>query len=203
MRSAERQMQNHDMRAESRRILENVYDATGLLQKGGYGVAGLAGLSTVLIVAAGADVLGGFGLATSAVAGTAGLFVLPQQRKKAKKQLTAHVEELRDDLRGALSEQLDREIDKALGEMREVIQPYADMVDQERATLGEAEDERDALNDEVDALRGEVAEQVGAWEDGSAGERERGGVGERKKEKEEGDGEERSTKGEAVRQDEK
>jgi len=177
MRSAERQMQNYDMRAESRRILENVYDATGLLQKGGYGVAGLAGLSTVLIVAAGADVLGGFGLATSAVATGAGLFVLPRQRKKAKKQLTEHVEQMREDLRSALAGQLDREIDKAIGEMREVIQPYADMVDEERATLRQAEDERDDLNEELSTLRDEVEEQVGAWESANAGERERGGAG--------------------------
>ena len=170
MGSAEREMQNYDMRAEARRILENVYDATGLLQKAGYGVAGLAGLSTVLLVAGGADVLGGFGLATSAVATGAGLFVLPRQRKKAKQQLTDHVEELREDMRTALADQLDREIDKAVAEMRDVIRPYAEMVGEERSTLREAEEERDDLRGDIGTLREDVEEKVGSWEDEGAGE---------------------------------
>jgi small GTP-binding protein len=172
MREAEREMQNYDMRAEARRILDNVYNATGLLQKAGYGVAGLAGLSVILMITTSLDALGGFGLATSAVAAGAGLFVLPQQRKKAKKQLKDHLQKLRDDLRDALSGQLDREIDKALDQMREVIQPYAEIVDDERSTLEEAQEERDALHDEMQTLRSEVKEKVGegteARERGSA-----------------------------------
>ena len=178
MREAEREMQNYDMRAEARRILENVYNATGLLQKAGYGVAGLAGLSVVTMLLASSsvlDALGGFGLATSAVAAGAGLFVLPQQRKKAKKQLEEHLEELRGDLRRALSGQLDREIDKALDEMREVIQPYAAIVEEERTTLQEAEAERDDLREELGTLRSEVKEKVGASGRGGMGEREKGG----------------------------
>jgi small GTP-binding protein len=166
MREAEREMQNYDMRAESRRILENVYNATDLLQKGGYGVAGLAGLSVVLMVTAGLDTLGGFGLATSAAVAGAGLFVLPRQREKAKRQLKEHVEELREDLHRALSSQLDREIDKALDEMRETIQPYEEIVAEERETLREAEQERDTLEEELAELRTEVERKVGAWERG-------------------------------------
>ena len=167
MDRAEREMEAYDMRAEARRILANVYNATGLLQKAGYGVAGLAGVSAVTILLASSsvlDVLGGFGLATSAVAAGAGLFVLPRQRKKAKAELKDHLGRLREDLREALAGQLDREIDKALDQMRQVIAPYTEMVEEERVTLREAEGERDALREELADLRTEVEEQVGRFE---------------------------------------
>ncbi|PSR00649.1 MAG: dynamin [Bacteroidetes bacterium QS_9_68_14] len=174
MRSAEREMKNLDMEEESRRILENVYNATDLLQKGGLVTGGVAGLSVVLIAAAGLDTLGGFGLATSAAVAGAGLFVLPRQREKAKRQLTEHVEELRADLHRALSGQLDREIDKAMEEMRETVQPYAEMVSEERETLREAEEERDELAATIEELRTEVEKRVGSWEREGAEKRERG-----------------------------
>lgn len=182
MDRAEREMRNYDMRTEARRILDNVYNATGLVQYAGYGAAGLAGLSAILIVTTTLDALGGFGLATSAVVAGAGLFVLPRQRRKAKSELKDHLEKLRADLRKALSDQLDEEIDRTLEQMRQAIAPYTEMVEDERATLRDAEGERDALRDELKAIRAEVQEEVGGSEKGGEEERKTG----RKKEQRRG-----------------
>ncbi len=173
MREAERKIQRHDVRAEARRILENVHDATGIVQAAGIGAAGLGLLSGLLALSTTADVLGGLGLATAGVMGVAGLTVLPRQRAKAKTEFRARAEELRTAVREALTGQLDREIDRALEELRNAVRPYRSFVEDEKSTLAEASSEHDALEEEVSALRRDVREKVGTPAMGEGGVDER------------------------------
>ncbi len=156
MREAEREIRTHDVEAEARRILENAHDATGLVQVAGAGAAGLGVLSGVLMVTTTADALGGFGLLTSGALAVPGLSVLPRQRRKAKRAFEERVDELREAVGDALRGQLDREIERAMGELHRAIAPYAAFVEEEQATLADATDERAALGREVDALRTEI-----------------------------------------------
>lgn len=161
MREAERKIRTHDVQAEARRILENAHDATGLVQYAGVGAAGLGVLSGVLMITTSLDALGGFGLLTSGALAVAGFSVLPRQRTKAKQEFETRVDELREAVVGALRDQLDREIDKTLGELHEAIAPYATFVEREAAVLTSASDERDALRHEVDALQQDIRAYAG------------------------------------------
>lgn len=161
MREAERKIQRHDLREEARRILENAANAADNVQFAGAGAAGLGLLSGVLMVTTALDAVGGFGLITAGVVGAAGLTVLPMQRRKAIKELQDHVEALRTDMRAALSDQLGQQADAALGRLHETIAPYEHLVETERTALADATEEKQAIEDEIAALRRRVSKVAG------------------------------------------
>lgn len=134
--------------AASRRLadeLQNAVFKTGLLNVTGIGLgaAVLAFISTAAL-----DVTGVM-LGLTMV--TVGLFVLPRQRAKAKRELRDKMQELRDGLEAGLSSQFETEIARSQAALEGAISPYTRFV---RAEL----DRLALLGSELEELSGRLAQ---------------------------------------------
>jgi hypothetical protein len=125
--------------------LQNAVFKTGLLNVSGIGLgaAVLAFISTAAL-----DVTGVM-LGLTMV--TVGLFVLPRQRAKAKRELRDKMQELRDGLEAGLSSQFETEIARSQAALEGAISPYTRFV---RAEL----DRLAVLGSELEELSGRLAQ---------------------------------------------
>lgn len=138
---AEEAMADFDDDATSRRLADDLQNAvfrTGLLNVTGIGLSAavLAFISTAAL-----DVTGVM-LGLTMV--TVGLFVLPRQRAKAKRELKTKMQELRDGLEAGLTSQFETEMARSQAALQGAISPYTRFV---RAEL-----------DRLELLGGELAE---------------------------------------------
>ncbi len=134
---ASRIVDSYDKEAESLKLSEQVQRS--LVQTAAVG-AGAIGLGSVLVV-----LLNTFWLDVSGVLGASavaalGLFVLPNQRTKFKKELRERINELRERLHEVMNRQFDQEMDHSLERIREAILPYTRFVRVEREKLEKLSD---------------------------------------------------------------
>ncbi len=154
-RAAREVVASYDRAGEARQLAESVQMAvaqTAIAEVGaiGLGAALVAVLHTTL-----ADVSGV--LAAGAVAAI-GLYILPARRRKAKLELKAKMETLRDRLGTALSAEFERELERSLFRIREAMAPYTRFVRTERAKLSDIESHLLQAAGELRALRAEIQE---------------------------------------------
>ena len=90
--------------------------------------------------------------------------VLPRQRRKAIASFRERTEKLRDELRKAVTAQLEEEMNHTLTRVTETLQPYADYVAKERVKMNEIEATRQALRDRIVRLRNTVRNAFGEAE---------------------------------------
>ncbi len=161
MNEAERQIRSNDLKREVNRIVENVYSDANLVMGAGVGAAAVGGLGIILLVSSALDAVGGFGLVTGAAAALYGATVLPRQRRKAMDEFTDRIDALQQQIKDALRERLEQEIESALDRVWETVRPFADFVDAEREELQAAERRRDEIQAEVASLQEAVRQDVG------------------------------------------
>jgi small GTP-binding protein len=159
MREARRTVDAYDLNEEARRLLENARSTAALFAGTQAAAVGLGAVAAVVIAATAFDVTGGL-LAAGAIS-VVGFVLLPRQRRRAVKEFTARVEDLRRDLRAALDAQFTEEADEALGEVRALIRPLTDLVERERAALATLDARRQAIQSDLDALRTDVRARYG------------------------------------------
>ena len=145
---AEEALSDFDDEATSRRLADDLQNAvfrTGLLNVSGIGLgaAVLAFISTAAL-----DITG---VALGLTMVTVGLFVLPRQRAKAKRELRAKMQELRDGLEEGLTNQFQTEMAKSQAALQGAISPYTRFV---KAEL----DRLELLGNELDDLTARLAE---------------------------------------------
>src|SRR5690606_13681622 len=121
----EEALSDFDDEATSRRLADDLQNAvfrTGLLNVSGIGLgaAVLAFISTAAL-----DVTG---VALGLTMVTVGLFVLPRQRAKAKRELGAKRQELRDGLEAGLTSQFEAEVVRSQSALQGAISPYTRVV---------------------------------------------------------------------------
>ena len=139
--------------AASRRLADELQGAvfrTGLLNVSGIGLgaAVLAFISTAAL-----DVTGVM-LGLTMV--TVGLFVLPRQRAKAKRELRDKMQELRDGLAEGLTSQFETEIAKSQAALEGAISPYTRFVRAELERVEQLATELDVLSQRVAKVKAEV-----------------------------------------------
>ena len=140
----------YDQERESARMAESVREAviqTGLVGLGG---AGLGTALAVLVHTAWADMTG---IVTGVVFMTFGLFVLPACRKKAKKQLSAKLYEMRSKLMDGLNQQFDRELRRTIRRMEDVVAPYSRFVRTEQSNILSRRDKFNELGNRISGLQ--------------------------------------------------
>ncbi|HZW27670.1 MAG TPA: dynamin family protein [Trueperaceae bacterium] len=146
-------LDTYDDTAEARRLADDLQQAvlrTGLFNVTGIGLSAavLAFISTVAL-----DVTGVLlGLTLVGV----GLFVIPRQRAKAKKELAARLKELEDALVAGLGHQFDEELKRSQEKLSGAISPYTRFVRAELDRLRDIGQELDEMSVRLAALRGEV-----------------------------------------------
>jgi hypothetical protein len=114
---------------------------------------GLGALVIVLVSTTVADVTGV--LAASALAAL-GLYVLPNKRRQAKRNLEAKIADLRGRLNAAMTAQFEGELGRSLARIREAIRPYTRFVESEQATLGEMEKTLREAQQAMAGLKGQI-----------------------------------------------
>ena len=128
------------------------------------GLAGGMGLGVgigALVGASALDFTGG--ILAGLTLGSLGLFVLPNKRLQAHRQLRARVEELREALERIVRREYEREQDRADARLRDAISPYTRFTEQESERLSAAETSLQSLQERLAEVRGEVEQlQVGA-----------------------------------------
>lgn len=155
-READRQLRLHDVREEARHLLEAAQQSADLTQYLGVGALGLGVLGAVVVVATTADALGGLGLFSAAAAGIVGLTVLPMKREQAVTQFNERIEVLKRDLRAALDAQFRAQADAVAGRVGQMLAPLEAEAQKETDTVAAMLRDRDALRDDVAALRRDI-----------------------------------------------
>ncbi|MBZ9752081.1 dynamin family protein [Deinococcus sp. HMF7604] len=121
------------------------------------GLAGGVGIGAgvgALIGATALDFTGG--ILAGLTLGSLGLFVLPNKRLQAHRQLRARVAELREALERIVRREYEREQERADTRLQDAVSPYTRFTTQEQARLDAAHDQTAALRAELDNLQAEV-----------------------------------------------
>ncbi|GGS00590.1 dynamin family protein [Deinococcus sedimenti] len=121
------------------------------------GLAGGVGIGAgigALVGASALDFTGG--ILAGLTLGSLGLFVLPNKRIQAHRQLRNRVAELREALERIVRREFEREQDRADTRLHDAISPFTRFTRQEQARLDAAHTRSGELRAELDALQGEV-----------------------------------------------
>jgi len=153
-KAAQETLAGYDKAREARRMADGARDAvtnTALLE------VGAVGLGAAISLAATSTAMDVTGLTAAGLMAAVGLFVLPRRRSKAKGELREKISELRGRLRSALGEQLEKEVERSAGKIRETIVPYTRFVRGERTRLAEQRQDLDRLSERASDLRARLA----------------------------------------------
>lgn len=149
-RAARKVVQSYDREAEARTLAEGVRDAVA-------GVAlvevGAVGLGVLLIAILHSALLDFTGILAAGSLAIVGLLILPAKRRRAKNDLQAKLENLRQRLMKAMSEEFERELAHSLQRLREAIAPYTRFVRSEQQKLGRIDAELGEVNSVLAQVR--------------------------------------------------
>jgi len=152
-RAARRTVDGYDQGAEATRMAESVQTAVAGAALMEVSALGLGAIVTALATTQLADITGLLAAGTLAVLG---LLVLPTKRRKAKRELTAKIQDLRQRLIQSLTEQFEQELERSVHRIRDAVAPYTRFVRAERQRLEEVHDELTTSRDALVTLQGEL-----------------------------------------------
>lgn len=154
-RAAKEVVRTYDREAEARKLAQGVRDAvagTALVQ---VGAVGLGAVLVVVLHTALADFTGILAAGTLAIVG---LLIIPAKRRRAKNELNNKLEDLRQRLMKAMSEEFDRELAHSLRRLREAIAPYTRFVRTEQQKLTRIEGELREISGTLSQIRARIEE---------------------------------------------
>ncbi len=143
-------VRSYDPERQAREIATSVQAAVAQTALVEVGAVGLGALLVKLLATTLADVTG---LLAAGVLAAFGLYVLPARRRKAKNDLRARVDELRERLAGVLTRQFEDELMRSLARIRDAIAPYTRFVRSEQAKLEQIERSLRTVEAELQHLR--------------------------------------------------
>ncbi len=152
-RSAQRSIESYDKEAEANRLAESVQVAVAGTALAEVGALGLGVAFTWAATTVAADFTGILAAGSIAVLG---LFIIPNRRHDAKKELREKIESLRGKLMEGLTGQFDREVDASLRRIDEAIAPYTRFVRAERDKLTGVRGELKEITEGLARLRAQV-----------------------------------------------
>jgi small GTP-binding protein len=152
-RAAQRSVETFDREGEANRLADSVQMAVAGTALAEVGAIGLGAILTHIAVTAAADFTGILAAGTIAVLG---LFIIPNRRHDAKKNLTEKIESMREQLMGSLTGQFEREVEGSVHRIDEAIGPYTRFVRSEREHLNAAREELNAVTQGLIQLRSRV-----------------------------------------------
>lgn len=150
---AERVIARYNRRDEARRLAQTVQDSLAMVGLVEVGAVGLGLLLKALLVGAAADASG---ILAAGVLGGLGLTIIPYRRRRAKQELKAKTEALRDQLHKVLNEAFEREMERAGDRLREAVAPYSRFVRSEHQRLQVIRDELAEIAAELRRLQARV-----------------------------------------------
>ncbi len=155
--SAQRHLAEDTQQALSRQLSQDAEDAMkGVI---GFGAGGVA-VGTVTALALGGALADFTGVLAALTVGSLGLFVLPQKRLTALRQLRRRLAALQDNLDTIVRREYQREQERADARLSDATAPLTRFLRQEQARLQRAEQRGGELRAHLEQLRLEV-EQIG------------------------------------------
>lgn len=128
-RETKRVVDTYDKTHEARQIANNAQNAVAAAAALEVGALGLGALVATIATTMAADVTG---ILLASFIAALGLFVIPAQRRRAKKEMREKIAEMRSQLMHALRSHFEREIERSLQRINETIAPYTRFVRAER-----------------------------------------------------------------------
>src|SRR5215203_896459 len=147
-------VQRYDRDRESEQLAASIQGAvaqTAALE------VGAVGIGAVVVALATTRFLDATGLIAAAIIAGYGLFVLPNRRRKARREFREKTDSLRTRLGEVISRQFDAELGRSVERMRDAIAPYTRFVRTEHARMTEASSALSEVDAEIDALNAEIA----------------------------------------------
>ncbi len=149
-RRSEDVVAQYDREYEAAQLAEQAQNAVAAMAALEVGAVGLGALITAIATTAAADVTG---ILLAGTVAALGLFVIPARRRKAQKELSEKLENLRTDLAQALRTPFEQEMRRSVQRINEAIAPYTRFVRSEREKLDEVQAELDRLREGLERLR--------------------------------------------------
>jgi small GTP-binding protein len=146
-RRADEVVSSFDRQAEAHELASSVRDSVTQTALAEAGAVGLGTAIAILVGTAAADVTG---VLAASVIGGLGLFIIPRRRHQATEGFLQKTQALRERLTAALSDQFQRELQRARERLSDAIGPYRRFVREEFDTVSRLKTE---LDDTATALR--------------------------------------------------
>ena len=157
--TAQRQLAEGTQQQLTQQLTQDAEDAMkGLL---GFGAGGVA-LGTVTALALGTALADFTGVLAAITVGSLGLFVLPQKRLAALRQLRTRIATLREGLENIVRREYEREQERADARLNDAIAPFTAFIRQEQTRLDTARQRSGELQAQLGALKAEVQALVGS-----------------------------------------
>jgi len=153
-RNATAVVRDYDRERESEQIALSLQGAVAQTVAAEVGALGLGAVVATVAMAAAVDVT--MTLSALLLAGL-GFFILPNRRRKARREFREKTETLRAKLSEVVRRQFDSELGRSVERMREAIAPYTRFVRTEHARMARAREDLAGIDAEVDALKGEIS----------------------------------------------
>lgn len=154
-RTAREALARYDRSTEARRMAESVQQAIASTALVEVGAVGLGATLALVLSGTTADATGILAAGTVAAIG---LFILPARRRRAKRELTAKVTAMREELVRSLRAGFDREAERSRSRIGDAVAPYARFVRSENDRLVGQRERLAELGRRVAALQAAVAE---------------------------------------------
>jgi small GTP-binding protein len=147
-------VQRYDRERESEQLAASIQGAvaqTAALE------VGAVGIGAVVVALATTRFLDATGIIAAAIIAGYGLFVLPNRRRKARRDFREKTDSLRERLGEVVRRQFDSELNRSIERMRDAIAPYTRFVRTEHARMTGADSNLSEIDREVETLKGEIA----------------------------------------------
>lgn len=152
-RAAQGEVARFDRSTEARKLVEGVQDSLAQTALVEVGAVSLGVILHALLTTAAADVTG---VLAAGVVGAMGLAILPYKKHKAKQDLQAKTEKLRQRLRAVLGGAFSEEIDRSVARLHEALGPYSRFVRAEHERLRQVQAELVSVDGALRSLRAQV-----------------------------------------------
>lgn len=143
----------YDKNAVTKQIADDAQTAVAASAALEVGAIGLGTLITTLATTAAADVTG---ILLASFVAVLGLFVIPTQRRLAKKDMTERITNLRKQLITSLRNQIEKEIDRSITKINEAISPYTRFVRAERNNLESSKNNLQQIEQALEQLKHQI-----------------------------------------------
>ena len=152
-RETQRLVEGYDKAREAQTIAEGAQTAVAAVAAMEVGALGLGALVVALATTVAADVTG---VLVAGLVAVLGLFVIPNRRRQAEREMRAKITTMRERLAAALQTQFESELERILQRIDNTIAPYTRFVRAERAKLLDSETEFEEFQAEMNRLQGAI-----------------------------------------------
>jgi len=152
-KTASEVVRDYDREHEAEKIALSLQGAVARTAATGIGAVGIG---TVVVALATTRFLDATGIVAAAIIAGYGLFILPNRRRKARREFREKTDALRERLGDVVRRQFESELNRSVERMREAIAPYTRFVRVEHARMSEARQTLDGVHEETASLRAEI-----------------------------------------------